>query len=117
MVRFLLVCLGGALGSGARFALSSWIGHASGASFPLGTLLVNLVGSFLLGMIMQLPQHRAPSGILDLSTDLPVVVEVVDTEEQMQRLGPILDELASGSGILVTLETVHVLRHGPGAPG
>lgn len=55
------------------------------------------------------------SGILDLSTDLPVVVEVLDTEEQMQRLGPILDEMASRSGIVVTLEPVHVLGYGPRA--
>lgn len=54
MARFLLVCLGGAVGSGARFALSSWIGAAAGAAFPWGTLAVNLAGSFLLGVVMQL---------------------------------------------------------------
>jgi PII-like signaling protein len=54
------------------------------------------------------------SHILDLSGDLPVVVEVVDTKEQMQKLLPILDEMVQ-VGVLVTLEKVHVVRYGPGA--
>jgi uncharacterized protein len=53
------------------------------------------------------------ANILDLSADLPVVIEVVDTEEHIQRLVPILDEMVEG-GLLVTLEKVRVLRYGPG---
>lgn len=48
--------------------------------------------------------------LLELSADLPVVVEVVDTEEQIERLLPILDEMV-GEG-LVTMEKVRVLRYG-----
>jgi len=44
IARFLLVCLGGALGSGARYATSLYL--------PNGTLIVNLLGSFLLGFLM-----------------------------------------------------------------
>jgi PII-like signaling protein len=47
--------------------------------------------------------------ILRLSEDLPVVVEIVDTEEQIQRLLPHLDEMVKGG--LVTLEQVQVIRH------
>ena len=47
--------------------------------------------------------------LLDLSSDLPVVVEVVDTEERIERLIPILDEMI-GDG-LVTMEKVRVLRY------
>jgi CrcB protein len=50
--RFLLVCLGGALGSGARYLVSTWAARALGAEFPRGTLLVNVTGSFLLAAIM-----------------------------------------------------------------
>ena len=53
------------------------------------------------------------SHILRLSEDLPVVIEVVDTEEQMERLMPILDEMVSEG--LVTLEKVRVLKYAPGA--
>jgi PII-like signaling protein len=52
--------------------------------------------------------------LLELSRDLPIVVEVVDTEEHVERLKPILDEMVSDG--LVTLEKVHVLRYRPGSP-
>ena len=54
MGRFLLVCLGGALGSGARYLVASWALAAFGPEFPRGTLVVNVVGSFLLAAIMTL---------------------------------------------------------------
>lgn len=47
--------------------------------------------------------------ILRLSQDLPVVIEVVDTPERVERLIPILDEMV-GEG-LVTLEKVRVLKY------
>ena len=53
IARFLLVCLGGALGSGARYATSLWAAAAIGTAFPFGTLIVNVLGSFLLGFLMQ----------------------------------------------------------------
>lgn len=46
------VCVGGAAGSGARFLLSVWMLERFGPIFPLGTLTVNLLGSFLLGGLM-----------------------------------------------------------------
>lgn len=54
MTRFLLICLGGALGTGARYLLSVWITRNAGSPFPYGTLAVNVIGSFLLGLVMQL---------------------------------------------------------------
>jgi fluoride exporter len=53
MLRFFWICLGGAAGTGARYALSGWILTALGTGFPYGTLAVNVIGSFLLGAIMQ----------------------------------------------------------------
>ena len=44
MARFVLVCLGGALGSGARHLLSGWLAERLGHAFPYGTLAVNLIG-------------------------------------------------------------------------
>ncbi len=54
MGRFLLICLGGAIGTGARFLVSSAMVRAFGPEFPRGTLIVNLTGSFLIGLIMEL---------------------------------------------------------------
>ncbi|MCC6336525.1 MAG: fluoride efflux transporter CrcB [Myxococcales bacterium] len=54
MERFLLVCLGGAVGTGARYLVGLWAGGRFGQSFPVGTLLVNLVGCLFIGLVMQL---------------------------------------------------------------
>lgn len=52
MTRFAWICLGGAVGTGARYLLSGWMLATIGAVFPWGTLAVNVLGSFLLGAIM-----------------------------------------------------------------
>jgi CrcB protein len=52
MNRLLLVCLGGAIGSGARYLVALEAPRVLGTSFPYATLIVNAVGSFLLGAIM-----------------------------------------------------------------
>jgi len=54
MERLLLVCLGGALGSGARYLVSGWVIARTGTGFPWGTWCVNVAGSFLLSAIMRL---------------------------------------------------------------
>lgn len=51
--------------------------------------------------------------LVDLSGDLPVILEVVDTEEQVAKLMPILDEMLVG-GALVTTEKVHVRKYAAG---
>ncbi len=54
MQRFFWICLGGAAGTGARYALSGWVLLVFGTAFPWGTLAVNLIGSFLLGATMHM---------------------------------------------------------------
>ncbi len=51
--RFLLVCLGGAAGTAARYLTALWVPTILGTAFPYGTLIVNSVGSFLIALIMQ----------------------------------------------------------------
>jgi uncharacterized protein len=51
--------------------------------------------------------------ILRLSEDLPLVIEIVDSEENINMFMPKLQEMMSGGG-LVTLENVQVLRYGEG---
>ncbi|MCZ6771850.1 MAG: fluoride efflux transporter CrcB [Proteobacteria bacterium] len=51
----LLIALGGAIGAVSRYTLSGWITVLLGESFfPYGTLAVNLVGCFLLGVVQQI---------------------------------------------------------------
>lgn len=53
--------------------------------------------------------HLHTARILRLSEDLPLVIEIVDTEDQIDRILPILDEMV-GDG-LVTVERVHVISY------
>ncbi|MFQ5700042.1 MAG: DUF190 domain-containing protein [Myxococcota bacterium] len=52
------------------------------------------------------------SHLLRLSEDLPVLIEIVDSEEHIERLIPILDEMVQEG--LVTMEKVRVLKYKPG---
>jgi PII-like signaling protein len=79
---------------------------------------LNLAGATVVRGVMGFGQasriHTAR--VLRLSEDLPVVVEIVDTEEKVNGLLPFLDEAVRGG--LVTLERVQVIayRH-PGTAG
>lgn len=57
MSRFLLVCLGGAAGSGARYLVGLGAVRLLGTVFPWGTLAVNVVGCFLISLVMDLGVH------------------------------------------------------------
>lgn len=51
MNAILLVAIGGAVGSVARYLMASSIQKSTGFSFPLGTVLVNILGCFLIGLL------------------------------------------------------------------
>ena len=52
-MRFLLICLGGAVGTAARYGVGGLAARWWGTEFPFGTLIVNVTGSFLIGFIQQ----------------------------------------------------------------
>ncbi len=56
--------------------------------------------------------HIHTSRILRLSADLPVVIEIVDTDERIERILPILEGMVDEG--LVTLEKVHVIAYRAG---
>ena len=58
MDRYLVVLAGAGLGGLARYALGVWIMAKSGGRFPLGTFLINISGSFLIGLVMTLLTER-----------------------------------------------------------
>ncbi len=51
--------------------------------------------------------------ILDLSSDLPIIVEIVDEEEKINRFLPVLHDLfeSAQSGGLITMESVRVIKY------
>jgi CrcB protein len=61
MVRLLLVCAGGALGSGARYLVSVAWPAGLGPGMPWATLAINVSGSFLISVVMYL---FSPAGLV-----------------------------------------------------
>ena len=61
-VRLLLVLAGGGLGSAARYLVGVWMRTRFGEAFPWGTVTVNVVGSFLIGVIAALADDHATFG-------------------------------------------------------
>ena len=51
MQAFLLISLGGVLGANVRFLISTWAAGRLGTEFPYGTLVANIAGSFLIGLL------------------------------------------------------------------
>jgi len=64
MFLYLLIALGGALGSVARFWLSGMVATHVGTTFPWGTFVVNVTGSFIIGFYAALtgPEGRVFAG-------------------------------------------------------
>jgi fluoride exporter len=59
LIKYLMVGIGGFLGSVLRFWLGSFIGGRLGARFPYGTFVINVTGSFLIGMVVPLLVTKA----------------------------------------------------------
>lgn len=60
MKLYLLVMLGGAIGSAGRHWISTVIAVRLGEAFPTGTLAVNVIGSFVIGLIFALTGPNSP---------------------------------------------------------
>jgi CrcB protein len=58
MIRLSWICLGGAIGTAARYGVTVGAMRLVGAKFPYGTLAVNTLGSFLMGAIMCAAMER-----------------------------------------------------------
>jgi fluoride exporter len=54
MAQILLIGFAGALGTLSRYFVGLWAGRVLGTGFPYGTLIVNLVGCFLIALVYQL---------------------------------------------------------------
>ena len=65
MIAYLWVAIGGALGSVGRFWLSGLVASRFGETFPWGTLVINVTGSFVIGVIGAI---AVPEGRLDSQT-------------------------------------------------
>lgn len=58
LLNLLAVAVGGAIGACTRYLVSGWAAGRFGAEFPLGTLIVNVVGCFIIGVFLTLTTER-----------------------------------------------------------
>ena len=70
-MTLLMIGAGGFLGAISRYLVDGWVANATGGSFPWGTLVVNLTGSFLLGMLFAASVER---GVLPAAIRAPVLI-------------------------------------------
>lgn len=68
---YILIAAGGACGAVARFALDSWVSSRASGDFPWGTLLVNVTGTFVLGLLFSLAVER---GVIPADIRLPILI-------------------------------------------
>ena len=68
---WILIALGGAGGAVTRYAVDSWVSSRFASEYPLGTLLINISGSFLLGLLFALTVERA---LLPAEIRAPVMI-------------------------------------------
>lgn len=95
MKAALIVALGGALGSVARYKLSGWVlQHTLDWKFPAGTFVVNVSGCLLAGLLAGLAQKH----------------ELLSAEMRLLLFTGILGGFTTFSAF--GLETVHLLRRG-----
>ena len=73
-MRLLLICLGGAAGTAARYGVNLLAGSLLGPDFPFATLAVNLLGSFLIGVVQQV---AVDSALLSETARLALAVGVL----------------------------------------
>ena len=61
-MKLIMVAAGGALGASLRYLCVAWATRAFGTGFPAGTLIVNVVGSLLMGVLAVALMERFPGG-------------------------------------------------------
>jgi CrcB protein len=75
MLAYLWVALGGALGSVTRFWVNGLISEKLGATFPWGTITINVTGSFVIGIIgaLAIPEGRMDSPSRQFATQFVMI--------------------------------------------
>ncbi len=111
MTKWLTLSLFGAIGTIARAELAAWVQRAAGPAFPWGTVAVNLVGSFLFGLVWSATDgmHRgvdvrlaALTGFMGAFTTFSTFIFDVEQLAETSRMAAAAGNLAlqCGAGIL-----------------
>jgi len=58
MIKFLNLVIGGTIGTLARYFLAGFVYRVAGTNFPYGTLVVNLLGCFVIGFLVSISENK-----------------------------------------------------------
>ena len=113
MVTYLWIAVGGALGSMARYGCSSLVARLVGETFPWGTLIINIVGSLVIGFFATL---TGPDGRLLVAPDARQFVMVgicggytTFSSFSLQTLNLVRDGDMVGAGVNVLASVIACL--------
>jgi CrcB protein len=95
-----LVAIGGAGGAVARYVVDVWVSQRMPGAFPWGTFVVNMSGSFLLGLLFALSVER---GVLPASIRLPIMIGFVGAYTTFSTLSLESWRLMEGGATLLAL--------------
>jgi fluoride exporter len=109
MILALLVGLGAAFGAVARYVLDQAVTRRRGSTFPAGTWLINITGSFILGLLTGLAAHHGLSdqvvtvigtgvcgGYTTFSTFSYETVRLAEDGAGMVAVGNVVGSIAAG---------------------
>ncbi len=58
-MTYLAISIGAVMGANVRYLIGGWVADRMGSTFPYGTLIINVSGSFLIGLILAAANERA----------------------------------------------------------
>lgn len=102
-LKFFAVAVGGALGASSRYFVSRWVASRFGADFPYGTLLVNVVGCFILGAFLTLTTERI---IVNPYWRLIIAVGFLGSLTTFSSFGYETLQLADGANLLPAISNI-----------
>lgn len=104
MINILLVGTGGFIGSVLRYLVSGWVQQASkSVDFPFGTLAVNVIGCFIIGVLAQLAESR---GVFTSESRLFVFVGILGGFTTFSSFGNETLNLARSSQMMNALANI-----------
>ncbi len=124
--KIVLLSVGGALGTCARYYVSIWIGAPAWArGFPVGTFVINVTGSFILGGAAVLIRQRLPpeygywylligtgfcGGYTTFSTFEYETFQLVDLGSRLMALANVIASVIAGFvGVILAVRLVSIL--------
>ena len=102
-MTLVLVGAGGAFGAISRYLVDGWVSSATGGSFPWGTLVINLTGSFVLGLLFAASVER---GVLPSEIRAPVLVGFIGAYTTFSTLTLETWRLVEGGNYLLAVANI-----------